>query len=881
MSHTATEADAPPQQAAPTSPDHLDMSHRQVLETLSGLLLGMFVAILSSTVVSNALPTIVAEFNGSETGYTWVVTSTLLATTISTPIWGKLSDLMSKKLLVQIALVIFTVSSIVAGMSQNMGMLITTRVFQGLGAGGLTALSQVILATIVSPRERGRYSGYLGATFALGTVAGPLIGGGLTEHLSWRWCFYVGVPFALLALVVLQMTLHLPTVKRKVHIDYLGAILLAGGVSSLLVWVSLAGHDFDWMSWQSAAMVGGGILLLGLTVLAEQIAPEPMIPLRLFRKQVIVLSSIASLFVGVGMFGGTVFLSQYFQLARGESPLKAGVMTIPMILGLFLSSTVSGQIISRTGKWKAWLVSGGVLLTAGLGLLGTIAYDTNYWVVACWMLLVGLGIGMMMQNLVVAVQNEVDVRDLGAASSFVAFARSMGGAIGVSALGALLGHRVADHLVDNLAAAGIRARAVADSGAIPNISALPEPVRSIVQNSYGQALAEAFLVSAAPALLALVVTFFIRETALRTSVANTPDAAEPDGSVHEQAWNTPEDHVEHPRPERHHGEHLAGDGRGTVAGDGRGPATAVLPAVATASERSSAPAGVDAAQPAALGIVGFVRQGAERAIEGAQITLADQSGQQVARTVSGPDGSYRLDLTHGGTYLLIVAAPQVAPTATLVAVGGQPVQHDITLAGRSAITGRVLRTDRHAESGLATFAVGDALVTLTDVTGQVVDHTRTTGDGTYAFDGLTAGGYVLTAQSGRHRPLAKSVEVPDSGALACDLTLSAGGRLTGTVVSASGRPVADASLTLVDGFGQVAGGLTTGEDGRYAFDDVDAGRYTLTASGYAPVACEITVEDEQVDSREIVLGAAPSMNGSGFSGGSGMNGVAAHGVSSR
>ena len=258
---------APDASATPTPDSSAPMTHREVLETLSGLLLGMFVAILSSTVVSNALPRIVADLEGTESGYTWIVTATLLATTISTPIWGKLADLTSKKRLVQVALGIFTVSSMIAGLAQNMETLIAMRVFQGIGAGGLTALSQVILASIVSPRERGRYSGYLGATFALGTVAGPLIGGAITEHLSWRWCFYVGVPFAIAAAVVLQKTLHLPTIKRPVRIDYLGAMTIAGGVSLLLVWVSLAGHQFDWASWETAVMVPGGIALLALCAL--------------------------------------------------------------------------------------------------------------------------------------------------------------------------------------------------------------------------------------------------------------------------------------------------------------------------------------------------------------------------------------------------------------------------------------------------------------------------------------------------------------------------------------------------------------------------------------------------------------------------------------
>jgi EmrB/QacA subfamily drug resistance transporter len=326
------------------------MSHRQIMEALSGLLLGLFVAILSSTVVSNALPTIVADLDGSESGYTWVVTATLLATTVSTPIWGKLSDLFSKKLLIQIALVIFAVASAVAGLSQNMGILIAMRAVQGLGAGGLSALVQVIMAAMISPRERGRYSGYLGAVFALGTVTGPLIGGALTEHLSWHWCFYVGIPFALAAILVLQKTLHLPVIKHAhVRIDYLGALLLTAGVSALLVWVSLAGQQFAWGSWQTAALVGGGVVLLALMVLVESRASEPIIPLRFFRNRTVVLAALASLFVGLAMFGGTVFLAQYFQLARGASPTESGIRTLPLILGLFLSSTISGQFLSRTG----------------------------------------------------------------------------------------------------------------------------------------------------------------------------------------------------------------------------------------------------------------------------------------------------------------------------------------------------------------------------------------------------------------------------------------------------------------------------------------------------------------------------------------------------
>ncbi len=293
----------------------------------------------------------------------------------------------------------------------------------------------------------------------MATVGGPLLGGVITDTdwLGWRWCFYVGVPFALLALVVLQRTLRLPVVRREVKVDWTGAALVSAAVSLLLVWVTFAGDKYAWLSWQTYVMTGGSLALAALFVRVENRAADPVIPLRLFRNRTIALASLASLFVGVAMFAGTVFFSQYFQLARNESPTMSGVLTIPMIAGLFVSSTVSGRVITATGRWKAWLVAGGALVTAGLGLLGTIRYDTAYWHVAVYMALLGLGLGMMMQNLVLCTQNQVAPRDLGAASSVVTFFRSLGGAVGVSALGAVMGSKVTDYVKDGLAELGPRA----------------------------------------------------------------------------------------------------------------------------------------------------------------------------------------------------------------------------------------------------------------------------------------------------------------------------------------------------------------------------------------------------------------------------------------
>ncbi|MDQ0942282.1 MFS transporter [Streptomyces sp. V1I1] len=513
--------------------DGAPMTHRQIMEALSGLLLGMFVAILSSTIVSNALPEIITDLGGGQSAYTWVVTASLLAMTATTPLWGKLADLFSKKLLVQIALVIYVLGSVVAGLSQSVGMLIACRVVQGIGVGGLSALAQIVMAAMIAPRERGRYSGYLGATFAVATVGGPLLGGVITdtEWLGWRWCFYVGVPFALIALIVLQKTLKLPVVKRQVKVDWAGAFFISAAVSLLLVWVTFAGDKYDWISWQTYAMLGGSVVLGALFLLVESKASEPIIPLRLFRNRTITLASLASLFVGVAMFAGTVFFSQYFQLARDESPTMSGVMTIPMIGGLFISSTLSGQIITKTGRWKAWLVSGAVLVTAGLGLLGTIRYDTEYRHIAVFMAVMGLGLGMMMQNLVLCTQNQVAPADLGSASSVVTFFRSLGGAVGVSALGAVMSNRVTQYVKDGLAELGPQGAALGHGGTggggIPDLDKLPAPIRTVMESAYGHGVGDIFLYSAPFALLAFLVTLFIKEVALKSSAA--PETSE--GSV--------------------------------------------------------------------------------------------------------------------------------------------------------------------------------------------------------------------------------------------------------------------------------------------------------------------------------------------------------------
>ncbi|MDX6319770.1 MAG: hypothetical protein QOD35_3170 [Nocardioidaceae bacterium] len=520
-SSTTTITEQPDTGAATLVPEaDTEMSHREILESLSGLLLALFVAMISATVVSNALPRIVSDLGGSESGYTWIVVATLLTTTASTPIWGKLADLFSKKMLVQSSLVIFAIGSSLAGMSHSMGFLIGARAVQGIGAGGLTALVQVVIASIVSPRQRGRYSGYIGAVFAVATVSGPLLGGLIvdTPWLGWRWCFYVGLPVAVLAFAVLQKTLHLTTVKREVSIDYLGAALITGGVSVLLIWVSLAGTNYGWASVTTAWMVALGVGLLAAAVVTEFTVREPIIPMRLFRDRTTSLATFASIMVGVAMFGSTVFLSQYFQIARGMSPTHAGLMTVAMVGGLLVSSITSGRIISATGSWKKFLVGGMLLTIVGIALLSTIDRTTPLLVVGVYMAVLGIGLGATMQNLVLSVQNNTAQSDMGAASALVAFFRTMGGAIGVSALGTALSHRVSDSVLAGLAHLGIKASITTSSQSVPDLSRLPAPVRLVFEKAFGDATGHIFLIATPFAVLAFVAVLFIKEVPLRTTI---------------------------------------------------------------------------------------------------------------------------------------------------------------------------------------------------------------------------------------------------------------------------------------------------------------------------------------------------------------------------
>lgn len=506
--------------STPTAP-------RRVLAPLSGLLLGMFVSMIASTVVSTSLPVIIHDLQGDQGAFTWVVTATLLTTAISTPIWGKLADLVNRKALYQIALVIFVLATAAAGFAQDPGTLIAFRAVQGLGAGGLAALSQVLMADIISPRERGRYMGLFGAVMAVATVGGPLLGGVITDAFGWRWNFFVSLPVAVAALIMVQRTLPHSTVSsRRPKIDYLGIVLLSTAVSLLLIWVTSAGSSFDWWGTETILMIGGALVAAVLFVVVELRTSEPLVPLTLFRDRTFTLAVVASIATGIAMFGASVFLGQYMQMARGATPTEAGLMTIPMIAGLLLSSVGVGALITRFGHWKPYLVVGSILLTAGATLLSTIHYDTDFFLVSVYMFLLGAGVGMTMQNLVLAVQNTAKPSEIGVASSGVTFFRSLGGTVGVSLMGAALATRVTDlfggaqeKIVAALTALGPEGSTWAKqlaSGALPRVATMPESLRVIVEDIYAQGISSAFLIAVPFGVISILAVIFLPNRSLST-----------------------------------------------------------------------------------------------------------------------------------------------------------------------------------------------------------------------------------------------------------------------------------------------------------------------------------------------------------------------------
>ncbi|MFJ8750474.1 DHA2 family efflux MFS transporter permease subunit [Streptomyces sp. NPDC102441] len=501
-------------------------SRRNVLVSIGALLLGMLLAALDQTIVSTALPTIVSELGGLD-HLSWVVTAYLLAATAATPLWGKLGDQYGRKKLFQTAIVIFLIGSALCGMAQNMPQLIGFRALQGLGGGGLMVLSMAIVGDIVTPRERGKYQGLFGAVFGVTSVLGPLLGGFFTEHLSWRWVFYINLPIGIVALLVIAAALHIPVRRTKHTIDYLGTFLIASVATCLILVASLGGTTWAWSSVQIIALAALAVVLLVAFVAAERRAAEPVLPLKLFRMRTFSLVAAISFVIGFAMFGAMTYLPTFLQVVHGITPTMSGVHMLPMVLGLLITSTGSGQIVSRTGRWKVFPIAGTALTTVGLLLLHTLSETSSTWAMSLCFFVFGAGLGLVMQVLVLIVQNSVGYEDLGVATSGATFFRSIGASFGVAVFGTIFTNRLTGKLEDALSGRSLPSGVDAGSlSADPRaIGRLPADLRPSVLSAYSTSITDVFLYAVPVVLVAFVFAWFLKEEPLRGSVM-APDPSE-------------------------------------------------------------------------------------------------------------------------------------------------------------------------------------------------------------------------------------------------------------------------------------------------------------------------------------------------------------------